>query len=218
MRLAAALTGNLEKMMAEELDRGAKAVSSGTVRAVGELKGKLRETTISAFGSSRLANAWRGNVYPRPPASSLGAAGTVHTNAPHIIEAFSSATVVRSADGFFLAIPSPDAPKQYMGKRVTPSNWPKDRYGDLRFVYRRGKSALLVVDGVRRTRTGRVGRQLAAGGMTRSGNYRQGVVSVVMFFLVPQVRFKQVFKLDELYANASDAMVAHIVAAWEAAG
>lgn len=217
MRLRAALEGNLEKMMVEERERGAKAVTSGTSRALNDLKGKLRDTTISTFGSPRLANAWRGNVYPRPPTNSLGAAGTVHTNAPHIIEAFSSGTMVRSADGFFLAIPSPDAPRQYLGKRVTPSNWPSDRYGDLRFVYRRGKSSLLVVDGVRRNKSGRVGRQLSGGGKTRSGNYRQGVVSVVMFFLVPQVRFKRVFNLDELYASASEAMVEHIVAAWEAA-
>lgn len=217
MRLEAALTGDLRKMMEEELDRGAKAVSLGTGEAVNGLKNQLREKTIAAFGSQRLANAWRGNVYPRRPATSLGAAGTVHTNAPHIIEAFSTATVIRSKNGFFLAIPSPDAPKQYMGKRVTPSNWPADRYGDLRFVYRAGKSSLLVVDGVRRTKTGRVGRQLAGGGMTKAGTYREGVVSVVMFFLVPQVRFKQVFDLDALYGAAADKLVAHIVSAWEAA-
>ena len=217
MRLQAALEGNLEKMMEEELDRGAKSVSDATAQAAIALKNQLRQITLTAFGSQRLANAWRSNVYPRAPAKSLGAAGTVHTNAPHIIEAFSSAKVVRSADGFFLAIPSPDAPKQYMGKRVTPSNWPADRYGELRFVYRAGKSSLLVVDGVRRNKSGSVGRQLSGAGMTAKGGYKKGVVSVVMFFLVPQVRFKQVFDLETLYQAAGDAMVGHIVAAWEAA-
>lgn len=217
MRLGAAIEGNLEKIMGEELERGGKAVSSGTAQSVDGLKNKLRQTTLTAFGSQRLANAWRGAVYPRAPAKSLGAAGTVHTNAPHIIEAFSSAKVIRSASGFFLAIPSPDAPKQYMGKRVTPSNWPADRFGDLRFVYRAGKSSLLVVDGVRRNKSGSVGRQLAGGGINASGNYKKGVVSVVMFFLVPQVRFKQVFDLDALYQQAGAEMVGNIVAAWEAA-
>ena len=217
MRLQAALEGNLEKMMEEELARGEKAVSAGTTEAVNGLKSKLRQTTLTAFGSQRLANAWRSNVYPRAPAKSLGAAGTVHTNAPHIIEAFSSAKIIRSGAGFFLAIPSPDAPKQYMGKRVSPSNWPAERYGELRFVYRAGKSALLVVDGVRRNKSGSVGRQLSGGGMTAKGGYKKGVVSVVMFFLVPQVRFKQVFDLEALYQEAGAAMVGNIVAAWESA-
>ena len=215
MRLKAALEGNLEKAMLAELDRGSKAVTSGTLRTVNDLKTGLRQKTMQAFGSQRLANAWRSNVYPRPPADSLGAAGTVHTNAPHIIEAFSSATVVRSPAGFFLAIPSPDAPKQHFGKRVTPSNWPSARFGDLRFVYRPGRASLLVVDGVRRNKSGRVGRQLAGGGITKSGSYRRGVVSVVMFFLVPQVRFKKVFDLDAIYAASGDDLINNILAAWK---
>lgn len=214
MRLQAALTGDLEKMMAEEIDRGARAVSSGTSTAVSGLKDYLRQLTITAFGSQRLANTWRGNVYPRPPKASLGAAGTVHSNAPHIIEAFSNAAPVRSKDGFFLAIPSPDAPKQFMGKRVTPSNWNADRYGPLRFVYRAGKASLLVVDGVRRNKSGRVGRQLANAGRTVAGGYKAGATTVVMFFLVPQVRFKKVFDLDAAYAGALNNMVGSIIAAW----
>jgi hypothetical protein len=214
VRLQAALTGNLEKMMAEELDRGARAVTSGTAAATNGLKNHLRQLTVTAFGSQRLANAWRGNTYPRPPQASLGAAGTVHTNAPHIIEAFSNAAPVRSKDGFFLAIPSSDAPKQFMGKRVTPSNWNADRYGPLRFVYRAGKASLLVVDGVRRNKSGRVGRQLANAGRNARGGYKVGVASVVMFFLVPQVRFKKVFDLDAAYAGAVNNMVSSIIAAW----
>lgn len=216
MRLQAALTGNLKKAMEEELERGAKAVTQGTHRAIEALKSRQRRKTIEAFGSQRLANAWRSKIYPRPPAASLGAAGTVFSNAPHIIEAFASGSVIRSKDGFFLAIPSPDAPRQYLGKPVSPSNWPAERFGDLKFVYRAGKSSLLVVDGVRRNASGSVGKRLKNGGVTARGGYRRGVVSVVMFFLVPQVRFRKVFDLDADYLAAGDDMVAQILQAWEA--
>lgn len=214
MRLQAALEGSLKEFMAAEADRGAKAVTNGTTDAANALKAHLRQITTTAFGSQRLANAWRSNVYPRPPKASLGAAGTVFTNAPHIIEAFSSAAPVRSKDGFFLAIPSPDAPKEYMGKRISPSNWPDERFGPLRFVYRAGKSSLLVVEGVRRTKSGRVSRRLANGGERKGGGYKQGVASVVMFFLVPQVRFKKVFDLDVAYDRALDSMIINIMKAW----
>ncbi len=214
MRLQAALVGNLDEVMRDELERGASAITRGTGRTVDDLKTFLRGITLNAFGSQKLANAWRGNVFPRLPKTSMGAAGTVHSNAPHIIEAFSNAVPVRSANGFFLAIPSPDAPKQFMGKRVSPSNWNDQRYGPLRFVYRAGKSSLLVVDGVRRNSSGRVGRQLANGGVNARGGYRAGVTSVVMFFLVPQVRFRKVYDLDGAYGRAHSALVDNIIAAW----
>lgn len=215
MRLAAALTGNLEKLMAEEVERGAHATSYGTNRTVDGLKMLLRQKTLAAFGSQRLANTWRGNLYPRLPKVSLAAAGVVYSNAPHIIEAFSAATTIRSKDGFFLAIPSPDAPKLFNGRRVTPTNWPASRFGDLQFVYRPGKSSLLVATGVRRTKSGRVSRQLANGGRNASGGFKAGVVSVVMFFLVPFVRLKQVFDLEADYDHALDQMVENIIAEWQ---
>lgn len=214
MRLEAAIMGNLPEVMKLESDRAAFAITSGTTKTVDDLKNTLRSITISAFGSQRLANAWRGITYPKLPKASMGAAGTVHSNAPHIIEAFSNAVAVRSKAGFFLAIPSPDAPKEFQGKRVSPSNWNDARYGPLRFVYRPGKASLLVVDGVRRNKSGSVSRQLASGGKRASGGYKAGVASVVMFFLVPQVRFKQVFDLDAQYDRAHTAMVHNIIAAW----
>lgn len=211
MRLGAALTGNLEKVMADIRDEGARAVTVGTTRATDDLKNRLRQQVLAAFGSQRLANTWRGFTYPKLPTASLGAAGMVISKAPHIIESFDRAAVIRSKDGFFLAIPSPDCPKGSQFKPITPSNFPEDRYGPLRFVYRPGKTSLLVVDGVRRAASGRVGRQLKR---TKSGGYRQGAASVVMFFLVPYVRMRKLFDLDRDYDRAAVEMVRNIIEAW----
>lgn len=214
MRLQAALVGNLEEVMQGEIDKAAGAITLGTSLATNNLKLKLRQMTLAAFGSPRFANSWQGNAYPKPPNNSMGAAGMVVSKAPHIIEAFSQATTIRSKDGFWLAIPSPDAPKGSRFQRVTPSNWPEGRYGKLRFVYRRGKSALLVVDGVKRSASGRVSRQLKGEGRKDDGSYRKGASSVVMFFLVPFVRTRKVFDLDATYAAALDDMIGNIIRAW----
>lgn len=212
MHLTAALTGNLEKIMADVRDDAALAITVGTTRATDDLKNRLRLQVLAAFGSQRLANTWRGMTYPKLPTTSMGAAGMVISKAPHIIESFDKATVISSKDGFFLAIPSPDAPKGSQFKPVTPSNFPEDRYGKLRFVYRPGKTSLLVVDGVRRTAKGRVGRQMA---LTKSGGYKQGAASVVMFFLVPHVRMRKLFDLNRDYDRALGDMVSNIIEAWK---
>jgi hypothetical protein len=212
MHIAAALTGNLEKVMADVRDEAALAVTLGTTRTTDDLKNRLRQQVLAAFGSQRLANTWRGATYPKLPMTSMGAAGMVISKAPHIIESFDRASVIRSKDGFFLAIPSPDAPKGTQFKPITPSNFPEDRYGPLRFVYRPGKTSLLVVDGVRRTAAGRVGRQMAR---TKSGGFKRGAASVVMFFLVPYVRMKKVFDLNRDYDRALGDMVSNIIEAWK---
>ena len=59
-------------------------------------------------------------------------------------------------------------------------------------VRRSGRSALLVVDGVRMSaKTGRVSRQAKGGGRTKSGSYKQGIATVVMFVLVPRVKLRK---------------------------
>ena len=59
-------------------------------------------------------------------------------------------------------------------------------------VRRSGRSALLVVDGVRvSAQTGRVGRQAKGGGRTKSGSFKQGIATVAMFVLVRQVKLRK---------------------------
>jgi hypothetical protein len=214
MRLIAANFGKLDEQVAFEQDKAARAITGGTTRAATELQIRLRQQVMATLGSRRVANAWRLNVYPKGKPS-MGPAALVYSNAPHIIEAFSRARMLKSPNGFFLAIPSPDCPREYMGKRVTPSNWNEERYGPLRFVYRRTGPSLLVVDAVKRNKAGSIGRRMSNAGLTSTGKYRKGYTSVVMFFLVPFVRLKQFWDLDAQYAQAGNDMVRHIIEAWQ---
>lgn len=210
MRLEAALVGDLEKVMADELRVGRHAVTLGTRISTDSLKAFLRAETVKAFGSQRLANSWRGKAYPGGGKESLGAVGTVWSNAPHIIEAFSATTTIRSSGGSFLAIPTPEALAMRVGnKRPTPHTLEQRLGIKLRFVYRRGQASLLVAE--MRKRTGKRGGFAVP---TEAAKRRNDVATVVLFFLVPFVRLKQVFNLDQAEDRAIDDMVRNILEVW----
>lgn len=220
LKLGAVVVGNLEQYMLQEAERGARAASYGIKRTVDSGKLRLRQQVLGAFGSKRLANSWRGNVYPKLPKTSLSAAGTVITKAGDIIGAHARGGVIRAKKGLWLAIPSPDAPKTVgrFNQPVTPATFPENRYGKLRFVYRPGKASLLVVDAVKRSvKTGRVTRQLANQGRTKSGGYRKGAATVVMFFLVPFVTLKKRLDVQREFQTMENAVVGNILSAWREA-
>ncbi len=188
MRLQAALIGDLNKIMKQELSDAEKAVSSGMREATDGLKNAMRAQVASAGLGQKLEKSWRGDVYPKGK-DSVNAAGHVYTKAAKIMEGFEKATVIRSPDGWWLAIPSENAPKRGNGgKRITPSNFPEAQLGKLRFVYRSGKPSLLVVDNSRASynrKTGRLrGFKKASDKALTKGH---GLTTVVMFFLVPSV-------------------------------
>lgn len=214
MRIAAALLGNLEEVMRDELRLGAKAVSGGTRGTIDALKQSLRAQTISALGSQRLANTWRGETYPKGR-DSLGAAGVLFSKAPHIIEAFSAATTIRSTSGFFLAIPTPEAMSMRgsRNQRPTPDSVEKRLGLKLQFVYRRNGASLLVAD-LRRRKGKRGGFAAPSTAALKRGDTEV----VVLFFLVPFVRLKRVFDLDAAYEKAADDLVVNIVREWNRAG
>lgn len=208
MQLVAAAFGNLEKVMTEELQRAEEASSGGMQVTVEALKARLRAIIMEVFGSQRLANAWRSKLYPAPPKVSLGAAGTVFTNAPHIIDAFSAATTIRSKSGFFLAIPSPEAltMRGSRNERPTPDSIERRLGQKLQFVYRPGSASLLVAD--LRRRTGKRGGYAAPTEKTRKTE------SVVLFFLVPFAQLRKVIDLDGAYEQALDDLASNILREW----
>ncbi len=208
LQLGAALTGNLAEEMAKEVERGDAAVGAGTTKTMEWLKAELRSQVIAAFGSQRLANTWRGKFFAN---QGMNAAAVVYSNAPHIIEAFSQATVITSKGGFWLAIPSPDCPKGPGGRRLTPSTFPEDRFGPLIFVYRPGKSSLLVVEKLRRHTGKRKGYTKASATAIKQGKAE----TVVMFFLVPEVRLTQRLDPEGAYAEALDMLVENVVKEWQ---
>jgi len=187
MKLAATIVGSIKADLQAEMRGIEKAVAAGVKEAGDGLKGSLRKQVVTAGLGSRLARAWRSRTYPN---KGHDAAGLVWTKAPQIIRTFDEGTVIRSKSGFWLAIPTPAAPKRGIGgKRISPANFPEHRFGPLRFVYRARGPSLLVVDGVRvSAKTGRVGRRAKGGAFTRTGRMKAGIATAVMFLLVPQVR------------------------------
>ncbi len=188
-RITAALKGDLVKMMAQELWVAERAVTFGVQQTGRDVQTALRADVMRGGLGLRLSKSWRMNFYPKSGVS-LEAAAVVRTKAPHLVEAFDKGVTIKSSDGLWLAIPTPAAPKFGVGrKRLTPSNFPENRFGPLRFVYRKSGVSLLVVDNQRESKGKR-------GGFVRSRSKRAlatgyGLVTVPMFFLVPQVRLKR---------------------------
>ncbi len=189
MKLAASLVGSLKADMQAEMRRIERGVSDGVKEAGDGLKGALRKQVMTAGLGPKLAKTWRSRAYPN---KGHNAASLVWSKAPQIVRTFDAGAVIKSKSGFWLAIPTLAAPKRGVGgKRISPSNFPEHRYGPLRFVYRRGRPSLLVVDGVRINKSGRVGRRAKGGAFTKSGRMKQGMTTVVMFIMVPQVRLRK---------------------------
>jgi hypothetical protein len=176
--------------MQAELRNIERAVTTGTRDAGRGLKTELRRQVGSAGLGQRLANSWRDRHYPN---QKLDAASLVYTKAPQVIRAFDEGAVVRSKRGRFLAIPTENAPRKGTdGKRVSPSNFPEHRFGALRFVPRSYGPSLLVVDGLRASfsrKTGELRGFRRASDRARSSG--QGLTTVVMFLLVPQVKLSK---------------------------
>ena len=190
MKLAAVLTRSLQADLQAELRDIERAVVTGTREAGRALRTELRRQVGSASLGQRLANSWRDMHYPN---QKLDAASLVYTKAPQIIRAFDEGAVIRSKRGRFLAIPTEKAPRKGTdARRISPSTFPEHRLGPLRFVPRRSGPSLLVVDGLRASlsrKTGDLrGFRRATDRARRSG---QGLTTVVMFLLVPQVKLRK---------------------------
>ena len=161
MRLKAAVEGSLVEYMEREYQNCARAVTKGVSLAANGLKIAMRTQVKSAGLGARLANTWRGDVYPKAK-NSVSAASVVYTKAQKIMEGFEYQTVVRGKDGLWLAIPTAAISKRIRNKRMTPALYERSKGVRLRFVYRKNGASLLVHEQKRKT--------------------------IVAFVLVPQVR------------------------------
>jgi hypothetical protein len=190
MRLLATLTKSIGADLAAELKDLERAVAVGTTDAGRGLRTELRHQVASAGLGQRLANSWRDRHYPN---QKLDAASLVYTKAPQIIRAFDDGAVIRSRRGRFLAIPTENAPRKGTdGTRISPSTFPEHRFGPLRFVPRPSGPSLLVVDGLRASfsrQTGELRGFRRATERARRGG--QGLATVVMFLVVPQVKVRK---------------------------
>lgn len=201
MRVVAKFVSDVSKAMKMDLEHRKIAQTEGLRRTARGLEQDLEAATL-AGGLGKLSKAWASAAYPRKGVGSLSASaevfvkGSVHTK--DAMYAFSHGTTVRSKNGMFLLIPTENAPKVGLGrdrdKRLAAA---EARYGKLRFVYRRGKTSLLVADNVRARGGKRGGFARASEKAVAAGR----TATIVVFILVPVARLRKRFSIPPLEAK-----------------
>jgi hypothetical protein len=160
---------------------------------------------VGAGLGPRLANSIRSQLFPKS-GESLNAAALVWSKAPVIVGAHETGPLIRSKNGFWLAIPTKAAGRGLRGGRITPGEWERRRGMRLRFVYRRTGPSLLVAD---RARINTRGQAVASRSKTGRGR-----VTVPIFLLVPQVNLPKWLDLARAAARAHETIPGRIVAKW----
>lgn len=185
MKLSVQLIADLAEDMRKETAAGERAVQRAITAAGKGLQGAWRAQVEGAGLGSRLARTIRSQAYPRGR-NSMNAAALVWSRAPVIIDAFDRGALIRSKDGFFLAIPTEAAGARGLGnRRITPGGWEQRTGMRLRFVYRRGAPSLLVADNARLSTRGLAALNRRK---TRRDGIRTGSQTIPIFLMVPQVR------------------------------
>lgn len=186
-RVSVTLLHDIKAAMAAEERRGRVAVRAGLDAAAQGLQRDWRGQVVSAGLGARLGNTIRSQTYPRQPSSN--AAAMIWTRAPKVIDAFDRGALIRSKNGFFLAIPTEAAGTKGMGKdRITPGGWEQRTGIRLRFVYRPNGPSLLVADDARLNTRGRAMQNRRR---ARADGTRTGSMTVPIFILVPQVQLRK---------------------------
>lgn len=205
-----------KQQMMKTLRKSQKAIVAGVKGQTDKGKNQLRELTRQVLKGNKLPTSWQGKLYG---ADSFNPAGLIYSKAPEIMRAFSEGATIRNPDGFWLPIPTENAPKSYNGRRVTPSNWPKEVYGPLTFIWLRheGRGILAAMDppgASEMARTRRIlGRRVIRGGA--SATKLKDLTKRVMFILVPQVSLKKRLDPVAVIKAAGDGIPAAISAALE---
>jgi len=204
MKLDLNITGNIVVAMRAEVLAGEKAVTTAMQNAGAGLKADWRGQITGAGLGQRLARSIRAANYPKGQPS-LNAAALVWSKAPVIIGTHDTGPLIRSKDGFWLAIPTPAAGKGARGRRLSPGEWERRRGLRLRFVYRRTGPSLLVAEGRLNS------RGLGVASRSKTG---RGKATVPIFLLVPQVKLAKRLNLARDAERAQAAVPGLILANW----
>ena len=118
MRLSAAITGNLPKFMASQVNAAKEAITEGVRKISTEIRDDLRRQAVSAGLGVPMSRTWKVSFYPKG-GKSLKAVGLIYPDMAKVIRVFAEGTTIRSKHGKFLAVPSEAAPKRGIGgKRI----------------------------------------------------------------------------------------------------
>lgn len=171
--------------------RSARTVVSANTRAAEKaLEDATRRAVPGKNGPSRLWRAWASNVFPKAglsdnPAGSIYVRGGERSQGA--MRAHTEGARIVGKQSQWLAIPLPAAGSRMTGKgraTLTPREWERRTGQKLRFVFRRGKTSMLVADDVRVSSRGvaRVRRG------KKMGPYAgKGASTVPIFILVREV-------------------------------
>ena len=198
MKLKLEISPDLASLMQAEIAAGEKAVTIAMREAGAGLKSAWRGQITGAGLGTRLGNSIRLATYPKG-GESLNAAALVWSNAPVIVGAQDTGPLIRSRNGFWLAIPTPAAGKSTRGGRITPGEWERRTGLRLRFIYRRRGPSLLVAEG----RLNSKGRAVASRAKTGRG-----------LTTVPQVKLRKRLDLARDAERAIDVVPGRIEAGW----
>lgn len=204
MKLDLRISPNLIAVMAAEISAGEKVVTKAIRQSGTDLKVAWRGQITGAGLGRRLSNSIRSRTYPKS-GDSLQAAALVWSKAPVIVGAHYAGPLIRSKNGFWLAIPTPAAGKGLKGGRITPAEWERRGGMRLRFVYRRRGPSLLVADGRLNS------RGLGVASRAKTGRGRS---TVPIFLLVPQVKLAKRLDLARDAKAARERIPRAIVANW----
>jgi hypothetical protein len=188
MRVSARMDG-LEAALQGELDELARATTVAMEEAVDGLKQEYRDQTFRVLGK-RVAYAWQGNAYPES-GTSLDPAGYVYSNAPAIIDFFSSARVhTPLGEGFAIPVNpvikrgglsmSPHEVELYYNAELQPRPLPSGNLG-------------LFLDLIRGKSKRRPGFRRATEGRLRQGRSPE---AVLMFVIVRTLTSKELLDLE----------------------
>lgn len=193
------------------LERGLEDEIAGFVtkairEGADEVKQDWRDQIMDAGLGQRLANTIRTEIYPRAR-DSLDAAGMIWTKAPPIVDGYARGATIQNVNGGrYLAIPTELVGRfvTIAGKRrkITPKLFEEKTGLKLRLVVRSNGNRLLIVEGGRINKSGRIAPNR---GRTRGGyaySRLTGRVTAVAFILVPLVKLPKRLDLDAIAAAA----------------
>lgn len=176
----------------------AREIGPRVAQRTERLKARLRDDTRGPLGA-RLANTWRGKVYPvSRPTRTLNPAGLVTSNASTVVSAFDPGATIKAKSAIYLAIPTENVPRGGRGgKRMTPVEVEARFNQEMEIVpsLTRPGTFLLVLT----ARRGKRGvREIKA--KTARGFWKQAE-RIVMFILVKQVRLKPLLNWRRIIAT-----------------
>jgi hypothetical protein len=204
MHLRLNIDPDIVALMREEIAAGERAVSKAIREAGTGLKSAWRGQITGAGLGISLARSIRSAQYPKGKPS-LNAAALVWSKAPVILGAHNTGPMIRSKNGFWLAIPTPAAGKSARGGRISPGEWERRTGLRLRFIYRHQGPSLLVAEGRLNTK----GRAVAS--RSKTG---RGLLTAPIFLLVPQVRLEKRLNLAAAAEAELGRVPGAIVASW----